>query len=144
MVEPSIYDQLAKESLSDLTVTQLNSGSSVTAIDLSTINYWKGPITLARILQSSRTYAHGLPMPETSSIEALAVPNASLGTIKPTGTEIWLVQAIDSDIQVTFSLFDGSTTVALQSTATSNPFVPTSPLYLTNNLYLQIYEFAEC
>ena len=63
MADPSIYDQLAKEALSELTVTQLNAGSSVTAIDQATVNYWKGPITLARILESSRTYAHGHIIP---------------------------------------------------------------------------------
>jgi len=56
MAEPSIYDQLAKESFSDLTITQLNAGTSVTAVDQATISYWKGPLTLSRVLEASRKH----------------------------------------------------------------------------------------
>lgn len=135
MADPSIYDQLAKEALSELTVTQLNAGSSVTSVDQATIAYWKGPITLARILESSRTYAHGLPVPESGDVEVLSVDDASVGTIKPTGTEVWLVQGLSSDETVGFALFDGTNTVPLDS---STGYIPTSPLYLTPTLYLSV------
>jgi hypothetical protein len=139
MAQPaSIYEQLTGVKISDATVSQLDFTKN-TFIDSNSIGWWKGPITISKVMEASRTYAGGnLPIPETSTVGVVAVPNASLGTMKPTGTEIWLVQAIDSDIQVTFSLFDGTTAVPLQSAATSNPFIPTAPLFLTTNLYLQI------
>lgn len=95
MADPTIYDQLAKEPLSDLTITQLNAGSSVTSIDQATIEYWRGPITLARILESSRTYAGGtLVIPETGAIEVITITAGGDNYIKPTGTEIWAVKGM--------------------------------------------------
>jgi hypothetical protein len=138
MVEPSIYDQLAKEPLSDLTITQLNSGSSVTAIDAATLNYWRGPITLHRIAGSSRTYPHGLPIPEASGIESATVADAGSATMKPTGSEIWEIQAIDSTADVMYSLYDGASVVQLVASPSAAPFIPTSPLFLTPTLYLII------
>ena len=135
MADPSIYDQLAKESLSDLTVTQLNAGSSVTAVDQATINYWKGPITLARILESSRTYAGGLPIPEASGISSNTIADSANATVKPTGTEIWRIQSINSTADVTVTLFDG-TTNALLMTGTSPQIF--ANLFLTSTLYLMI------
>jgi hypothetical protein len=135
MVEPSIYDQLAKESLSDLTITQLNSGASVTAVDAATLNYWRGPITLHRIAGSSRTYPHGLPIPEASAVESVTVADSAVGTIKPQGSEIWLIQALSSDAEVSLALFDGTSSVLLFA---GTAFIPTQPVYLTPTLYLSI------
>jgi hypothetical protein len=137
MVNPSIYDQLAKESFSALTITQLNAGTSVTAIDQATIDYWKGPLTLARVLEASRTYAGGtLPIPETGAIQSETIPDANQAVVQPQGTEIWEIQAIDSNEIVSYALFDGATGVSLGTTA--NPFLPSAPMYLTNSLYLVI------
>jgi hypothetical protein len=135
MANPSIYDQLAKEPLSDLTVTQLNSGSSVTAIDQATINYWKGPITLARIVQSSRTYAHGLPIPNESGVEILVLADGATGFFQPPGSEVWLVQALRSDETISISYTDG---VSFVLTNTGTALSPEHPKYLTNSLYYAI------
>ena len=158
MADPSIYDQLAKESLSDLTVTQLNAGSSVTAIDQATINYWKGPITLARILESSRTYSSGnLPIPEASKIETVIVAAGDSGLLQPTGSEIWMIQGIRGVGQsgtATASLFwfDGSSSVTIDSGqsfstggndfeySSTPPITGSQPLLLTNSLYLSFAE----
>jgi hypothetical protein len=136
MSEPSIYDQLAKEQVSELTITQLHSGTKVTAVDSATLDYWRGPITLHRVLSSSRTYANGLPIPEASAVATATVADASVETIKPTGTEIWQVQAIDSNVAVGYALFDGTTSVPLASG--SDAYIPSSPLFLTPTLYLSI------
>jgi hypothetical protein len=135
MATPSIYDQLAKEPLSDLTVTQLNSGSSVTAIDQATIDYWRGPITLARIVQSSRTYAHGLPIPNESAITTLVLADGATGFFQPPGNQLWLVQALKSDETVSVSLTDGATFVI---TNTGTAISPDHPTYLTNSLYYAV------
>ena len=154
MADPSIYDQLAKESLSDLTVTQLNAGSSVTAVDQATINYWKGPITLARILQSSRTYAGGtLPIPETGTIETLVVTAGGDNTIQPTGTELWRIKAIyaiatGGAATVMLSYTDGLNTVPIKvgaSVTTSGTLfdlneLTSVPFTLSNSLYLVFTE----
>lgn len=135
MASPDIYDQLAKEPLSDLTVTQLNSGSKVTSIDSATIEYWRGPITLARIMQSSRTYSHGLPIPNESAITSLVLADGAAGFFQPSGSELWLVQALKSDETVSISLTDGSSFVL---TNTGTAISPDHPTYLTNSLYYAI------
>ena len=154
MADPSIYDQLAKESLSDLTVTQLNAGSSVTSVDQATINYWKGPITLARILQSSRTYAGGtLPIPETGTIETLVVTAGGDTTIQPTGTELWRIKAIyaiatGGAATVMLSYTDGLNTVPIKVGASVTTYgtlfdlneLTSVPFTLSNSLYLVFTE----
>ena len=157
MVNPSIYDQLAKEPLSDLTVTQLNSGSSVTAIDQATIEYWRGPITLARIAQSSRTYAHGLPIPEASVIEVIPILAGESAVIQPSGSEVWTIQGIEGTgvggaATCSLSWYDGSSEVVIDAGqsfssggndfeySTTPPITAAQPLTLTNSLYLKIAE----
>ena len=167
MADPSIYDQLAKESLSDLTVTQLNAGSSVTAVDQATIDYWRGPITLARILESSRTYAGGtLPIPEAGGIETVSVGKGESGLLRPTGTEVWMIQGIFGTGVAGTAVgslfwFDGTNSVAIDSgqnftTAGNNfqgitqmsggnqsstpPLPGAQPLTITNSLYLSFAE----
>ena len=153
MADPSIYDQLAKESLSDLTVTQLDAGSSVTAIDQATVNYWKGPITLARILESSRTYAGGtLPIPETGAILSTPVNAGDSVIIQPPGTEIWSIKgawaiSTGGDADMLLGLTDGSMTIPIDTdtiTITGTqlywPTTPGSPPLISNSLYLSLTE----
>ena len=154
MADPSIYDQLAKESLSDLTVTQLNAGSSVTAVDQATVSYWKGPITLARILESSRTYAGGtLEIPETGAIETVAVTAGGDNYVQPSGTELWRIKAIHGiatggTATVMISYTDGSSGVPIKvgaSVATSGTLfdlneLSSDPFTLSNTMYLQFTE----
>jgi hypothetical protein len=155
MASPDIYDQLAKEPLSDLTITQLNAGSSVTSIDSATIDYWRGPITLARILESSRTYAGGtLPIPETGAVAVVPVGAAADADVQPTGSEIWVIKAIHAtaaggSATCTLSLTDGITAVPFKGTFSVATGAGTiidvndavdGPLFLSNALYLNINE----
>jgi hypothetical protein len=158
MVEPSIYDQLAKESFSDLTITQLNAGTSVTAVDQATINYWKGPLTLSRVLEASRTYAGGvLPIPEASGIETVTVDASGSGIVQPPGSEIWQIQGIQGTGQggtATASIFwfNGSVAVKIDASqpmtasgstfdySATPPITGAQPLTLTNSLYLSFAE----
>jgi hypothetical protein len=138
MVEATLYDYLVTTKISEATVQQLDSSSKSTFVNDSNVNFWRGPITVSKVIDASRTYPHGLPIPEVSSIEALTVANAASGTIKPTGSEIWVVQALDSTAEVLYSLFDGSAAVQLIPAPSATPFIPTSPLFLTSTLYLII------
>lgn len=154
MADPSIYDQLAKKALSELTVTQLNAGSSVTAVDQATVNYWKGPITLARILESSRTYAGGtLEIPESGAIATVAVTAGGDGDLQPTGTELWRIKAIHGiatggTATVMISYTDGSSAVPIKvgaSVATSGTLfdlneLTSVPFTLSNSMYLSFTE----
>jgi len=157
MASPDIYDQLAKEPLSDLTVTQLNSGSKVTSIDSATIEYWRGPITLARILQSSRSYAHGLVIPEAGEIVVVPISAGEIGFIKPSGSEIWQVLGIvgtgvGGTATCNLFWFDGQSQVVIDSGqafstggnqftySATVPVTSAQPMNLTNSLYLGIEE----
>ena len=153
MADASIYDQLAKESFSDLTITQLNAGTSVTAVDQATINYWKGPLTLSRVLEASRTYAGGtLPIPESGAIYVIPVAAGDTLTIQPSGSEIWRIQAIwcvstGGDADMLLALTDGSAQVPFDQATitTAGTFLqwattPGSPPEISNSLYLSVTE----
>jgi hypothetical protein len=163
MADASIYDQLAKESFSDLTITQLNTGTSVTAVDQASVNYWKGPLTLSRVLQASRTYAGGtLPIPESGSIVAAVIAAGDNVIIQPSGTEIWRMSGMSmissgSAATVALAFFDGTTfqyiktgistsTSAAAPTiigaygATSDVEVLSLPLLISNSKYLVVFE----
>jgi hypothetical protein len=126
----SIYDLLATNKLSQITLAQLLSSSENSFVQGQNIEFWKGPITLARILESTRTYAHGLAIPEQSSISTVTVEDSAVGVVAPTGTQIWLLQGIDLDNCVA-GLFDGTSFVTID---TSSPLG--WPIYLTKTLYI--------
>jgi len=129
----SIYEQLTGTKVDDATISELDFTRN-TFIDEKSIEYWKGIITVSKIIDASRTYSHGLPVPESGSIEVATIPNGEVGVIQPTGSEIWLLQGIDTDNCAIF-LADGTTTIDISSSAeyigrTRNP------LYITNSLYI--------
>jgi hypothetical protein len=154
MVNPSIYDQLAKESFSALTITQLNAGTSVTAVDQATIDYWKGPLTLARVLEASRTYAGGtLPIPESGTIETIELAAGASNLFQPTGSEIYRIKSIHTQAtggagacQISYA--DGTTTTPFKDqfvVATAGTLVDLNtyadgPVDLSNALYLMLTE----
>lgn len=131
MSKPSIYDLLANEQIADVSITNLNSAAKSTFVDATNVNFWSGIITLARAVEESRTYGHGLPIPEASACETVTIADTANGTIKPTGTEIWQVVAIDIDNCSAF-LYDGTTVIALGSERQKNP----APFYITSTCYL--------
>ena len=131
MSKPSIYDLLANEQIADVSITNLNSAAKSTFVDATNVNFWSGIITLARAVEESRTYGHGLPIPEASACETVTIADTANGTIKPTGTEIWQVVSIDIDNCSAF-LFDGTTAIALGSERHKNP----APFYITSTCYL--------
>ena len=95
MAGPSIYDLLAQQNISALTQAQLNQATQSTAITDKNVEFWSGIITVARALAESRTYAHGLVIPETGDVLGNEIADGGDETFIPTGTEIWAIQNVD-------------------------------------------------
>jgi hypothetical protein len=145
----SIYDQLATIKLSDVTSKQLNDASKSTFVQGQNLEFWKGPITLARIIESSRTYAFGLPIPEQGSVLVTAIADGASAANQPAGTELFEVLAISAaadsgTTSVTVSLTDGAAQAVLAtqgSIGTTAEAINLSPtpngrLIISNSLYL--------
>lgn len=118
MAKPSIYDLLAKQGIEEITTAQLNTATSSSAVDATSVEFWKGPITLQRVLQV-RTYPWGLPIPERGSIFQDSVAALGTLTLQPPGTEIWEIKAIkgfgvDGACTTTMSFEDGSNALAFR------------------------------
>jgi hypothetical protein len=93
--DPSVYDKLAAKTISQVTQAELNTISASTYVDRNNVDFWAGVITVARSLQESRTYAHGLVIPESGAVLGNELADGANETFTPTGTEIWRVEAID-------------------------------------------------
>jgi hypothetical protein len=128
-----IYQLLTGIQIDGATVTQLDSATGRTFVDKASLEFWQGILTLSHVMKAARTYAHGLPIPEASAMTTVSIDDGASGTIQPSGTEVWEVQAISLDNCIAF-LTDGSgiMTVVLGG---DNATV-TGPLYLTSKLYL--------
>jgi len=135
---PDVYDRLKTTQIDGLTITQLNSASGLTFIEPGNIKFLGQAITLNRALEASRTYAGGkLPIPELSDVENLSISDGATGTLTPSTTEVFLIQNISSNQDVICSLIDSDGHVSMLKTVTSSaPFMPTSSLYITKNLFL--------
>jgi hypothetical protein len=132
-MRPDIFELLAAQQASSTTITQLNDAVKSTFIDKSNVEFWSGVITVARAMKESREYGGGLPIPETGGMSSVTVADGASETIKPTGTEVWLLQGWNLDNCQAF-LTDGSgfiTPVLGGDNANIG-----GPLYLTSKLYL--------
>lgn len=134
MPEPSIYDLLTNTKVSDLTVANLDAAAKNTFIDRDNVKYWSGIITVARAMEESRTFAKGLPIPEGGKVAITTVDDAATGELRPSGTEVWLIQSIVED-NCTVFLTDGVNVVNISS---DQGYIARTrnPIYLTNTLYL--------
>ena len=133
MADPSIYDLLSKKQLSEVTVSLLNSASKVSYVDDKSVGFWAGPITLQRILEASRTYSWGLPIPELGAVSQVSISDSSSSSFQPSGTEVWRVQLMAGSGALVWSLNDGSNQAIYFSG--TDPVKPDN-LFLTNSLYL--------
>jgi hypothetical protein len=131
---PDIYNLLTGVKIDDATIVQLDAATKESFINKDNAEFWRGPIFISKVMEAGRTYPHGLPVPESGAIVVETIPNGELGTIQPSGTEVWLIQAVATDNCAIF-LSDGSNVVDISSTAeyigrTRNP------MYITNSLYI--------
>ncbi len=152
MPERSIYEQLTGVKVDDTTIEQLDFTKN-SFIDTKSIEYWKGVITISKILDASRTYPHGFPIPETGAVTQVAVAGGADGDLQPTGTELWVIKSIFGVANVgaatcNISLYDGTSSVPIRvgvSVATSGTIIDLNetvswPLHLSNSLYLNFAE----
>lgn len=152
MAKPTIYDLLAKQGIDEITIAQLNTATSNSAVDEASIEFWKGPIVLQRVLQM-RTYPWGLPIPERGAIFFEEVDALGVVTIQPPGTEIWEIKTIrgygnGGSCTTAMAWADGtsalifrpSDTIAQAGTGYDLNDLVSAPMQLTNSLYLTITE----
>lgn len=128
-----IYDLLTKTSIDDLTISNLDSATGRTAIDRESIEFWKGILTVSHVLKAARTYSHGLPIPETGTVQIETIPHGENATITPTGTEIWQVQNIALDnCECSLKDSDGNAS-PINIVAPAAGLIPTTafPIYLS-------------
>jgi hypothetical protein len=133
-----IYDLLASQDVSVTTLTQLDSAIKNTTIDRTNTKFWNGPITVYRTIEASRTYPHGHPIPERSSIEALTVEDAASGSFKPDSPGLFQIVSISTTADVVILLTDGATSSLLAAVSSGAVFSPPAPLIITPTLYLSI------
>lgn len=130
MSDPTIYELLAAQQASSTTVDQLHRATKDTFIDAENIEFWSGMITVARMLQESRTYSHGLSIPEQGYVWKEAVADSASVMMQPTNaTEIWRVEGIDLD-SCTVAFTDGNEFVTLDPDKNIPPYLMTKTLYL--------------
>jgi len=109
-----LYDYLATSKVSEVTVAQLEQSLENSFINKSNIEFWKGAITVQRLMEVSRTYPHGLPIPEASTVATISIDPLGEGYIQPTGTEVWEIMHIRAagmggSATATISWTDGAT-----------------------------------
>ena len=133
--------------LNELTTAQLNSVLGVSSISPSTAEQLGEAALIADALDSSRTYAYGLPVPELGAVQPSPPFAESAHLVQPNGTELWAIMGIQivadgGTDTVVISLTDGSVSCVIHSGATSTTaqsFFPwESPLIISNALYLEI------
>ena len=146
----TVYDLLAKKDISEVTVEQLDAATSSTRVDRKTVDFWKGPLTIHRVLEM-RTYPWGLPIPEAGDIGSVDVDAAGTGIIQPPGSELWQITGMEGTGQVGSAVvdlmwFNGSAFVLMVSAKTLttggtmidiNEKV-SAPFILSNSLYLAV------
>jgi len=144
---PDVYDRLKSTQIEGLSITQLNAATKDSFIEQDNVQFWGQAITLDRALESSRTYAHGLPIPEGSAVVSQAIDAGNYYDLQPDGTQEFQILALSvtasggTDVGQVY-LTDGSTNVLMHSgstsTAESSFMSLESPFIITNTLYLRL------
>jgi len=150
--DADLYDYLATSKVSEVTITQLEQALENSFINKSNIEFWKGPITVHRLLEVSRTYPWGLPVPEAGTVEQFNIEAGGITLIQPTGTELWEIAAMEGwgqpgNADLKFSYTDGAyevewhlaTVTASGTKIDMNSLTPTQ-IRINNSLYFRIEE----
>jgi len=148
----TIYEQLTGVKVDDATIEQLDFTKN-TFIDSKSIEYWKGVITISKIIDASRTYPHGLEIPETGAVAITPVDPGGFGFVYPSGTELFRIKGINATATggaatVTVSYWDGSTavdirtglTIATTGTIIDLNEIAAPPITISNKLWLRFTE----
>jgi hypothetical protein len=144
MVQPSVFDYLAKQTAQKTTVSNLHDAVKSTNIDKVNIQSWSDVITIARALQESRQYGNGLPIPETGTVVSAALADGANVTHTPSNSEIWMIQALSKD-GCDVALKDSNGNIQpldIKDSDTSTSTVPPIPIYLSDTMSLFISNSA--
>lgn len=155
----TIYEQLTGVKVDNATIEQLDFTRN-TFIDEKSIEYWKGVITISKILEASRTYpGGGMPIPESGAVGlGICNPGETLD-IQPPGTEVWRLTGLwlageGGTATMNISYYDGALEQLVKSAvsavtggvivgaygAVSDVEVTALPIELTNALYFRFEE----
>jgi len=149
----SIYEQLTGVKVDDVTIEQLDFTRN-TFVDKESVEYWKGVITISKILEASRTYSWGLPVPDAGAVGTTdPIEASSTGIIQPPGSELWQITGMEGTgilgtATVNLMWFDGTAAVTMvtgKNLTTSGTMMDinekvSAPFILSNSLYLAIVE----
>tara|TARA_R100001163_G_C5063420_1_gene200724 strand:+ start:308 stop:787 length:480 start_codon:yes stop_codon:yes gene_type:complete len=132
--QPSIYDLLAKSTLTDIKTTDIHTAQSRTYADIASFDFWQGVMMLSKAVEVSRTFASGnLPIYNTGKNVSAALADGADITHTPAGTEIWKIQAISPD-SCTVALRDSAgVMVEIAFDGGAAITVPPSDLYITSS-----------
>ena len=125
----TLYDIFTGVRINALKTTDINSATGRSFVDSATTAFWNPLLLLFHVLKSSRTYAHGLPVPETGAVWTQEIADGASATVQPSGTEIWKVEGIAID-GCSVGLYDGSTICSVDTTENTPPYFITNTLYL--------------
>jgi hypothetical protein len=128
-----VYDLLTGVKLQDTTYAQIEEMTERTYVDRQSLEFWKGVFQVSKALEVAKTAPHGLPLPSHSSVQVATINDGESGQLKPSGTEVWLVQAINLD-NCTMVITDGTNSIAYASDSeyisrTRNPLILTGTLF---------------
>ena len=133
MGEISIFDLLNKKTIEDLTIDQLNTATSRTAIDVHSQEFWGGILHLKHVLGASRTYSHGLSIPEAGAVWTTPVADSATGTAQPSNsTELWRIEGVDLD-SCTMAMTDGNSFVTVDPDKNTPPYFISKTMYIVFN-----------
>jgi len=90
--EPDVFGYLATSKISEITTALLDDSTKNSYAAKKNVKFWKGPISIWATVRASRTYPHGLPIPEASKVDAASASTA--GSVQPTGSEVFEVNSI--------------------------------------------------
>jgi len=148
MVEATLYDYLVTTKISEATVEQLDSSSRSTFVNDSNINFWRGPITVSKVIDASRTYPHGIGIPESGTITSSVMGAGETAEFQPPGTEVWeviglSVVAAAGTPTILVNLHDGGSGFVEMhsgdsSTSSASFFPFEAPFTIRNSLYLYL------
>lgn len=133
MAAISIYDLLNKKTIEDLTIDQLNTATSRTAIDIHSHEFWTGILHLKHVLGASRTYSHGLSIPEAGTVWTTPVADSATGTAQPSNaTELWRIEGVDID-SCAMAMTDGNEFVTVDPDKNPPPYFISKTMYIVFN-----------
>jgi hypothetical protein len=154
--EPDIFGYLATTKISGITTALLDDSTKNSYAAKKNVPFWKGPISIWATVRASRTYPHGLPIPEASGMASISMAPGESAVLQPPGTEIWHVKAImgtgvggTADGSIVW--FDGTSEVKLDTQSfntsgqlftdsTNFPITWCEPLIITGSLYFKFTE----